>query len=136
MADFLTQKQRSERMALIKGKNNKSTELQLIQIFRKQKITGWRRNKQLIGKPDFVFPKHHVAIFVDGCFWHCCPKCYIRPRTNQVFWDKKRERNKKHDRKVTRELKRLGWKVLRLWEHELKNEAKVSHKVRTALSSI
>ena len=62
-----------------------------------------------------------IALFVDGCFWHGCPVHSNMPRNNQEFWEKKLLGNKVRDRFVTRELKKLGWKVVRVWEHELKS---------------
>ena len=108
-------------MQSIKGKGNKSTELRLAKIFRGHGITGWRRHLPLPGKPDFAFPKAKVAIFVDGCFWHGCPKCYREPATNTAFWKNKVLTNKRRDRRVSRELRKKGWKVLRLWECKLKD---------------
>jgi DNA mismatch endonuclease (patch repair protein) len=71
MADIFTKKKRSQVMSAVKGKGNKSTELALAKLFRKNGIKGWRRNYSgVIGKPDFVFPKERIAVFVDGCFGH------------------------------------------------------------------
>lgn len=90
MADIHTKEQRSKNMAAIKGKNNKSTEIALIKLFRINKITGWRRHiARLPGTPDFVFLKHKIAIFVDGCFWHNCPKCIVKPKQIENFGRKK-----------------------------------------------
>jgi DNA mismatch endonuclease (patch repair protein) len=107
-------------MSRIRGTGNKATEQALLVVLRKERITGWRRHLPLPGKPDFAFPKQKVAIFVDGCFWHGCPKCYTRPKTNRAFWDRKREDNMARDRRVARELRARGWKVIRIWEHALK----------------
>jgi len=74
----------------------------------------------LPGKPDFVFTRARVAVFVDGCFWHGCPKCYRRPATNQQYWDEKVRRNKARDASRRRKLRKLGWSVIQLWEHEVK----------------
>ena len=114
-------------MSLIRGAGNKDTELRLIQIFRANGITGWRRGSKLPGKPDFVFPKLETAVFVDGCFWHGCPRHATRPKTNAAFWRKKIATNKARDRRVNRLLRHLGWTVLRIWEHELsrKNETRL-----------
>ena len=106
-------------MSLIRGKGNKETEHALLTLFKQNKITGWRRHLPLPGKPDFAFPKHKVAVFVDGCFWHGCPKCYTRPKTNRAFWDRKREKNMARDKCVNRQLRRQGWKVIRIWQHSL-----------------
>ncbi len=70
-------------------------------------------------RPDFVFPKLKVAVFVDGCFWHGCPKHATWPAHNRAFWQRKLTGNKARDRLVTRTLRRQGWRVLRIWEHEL-----------------
>ena len=70
-------------------------------------------------KPDFVFPKLRTAVFVDGCFWHGCPKHATWPKHRAAFWKAKIEGNRTRDRKVTRLLRRLGWHVLRVWQHEL-----------------
>ena len=106
-------------MSRIKGKGNKDTELLMIQILRKYHISGWRRNQAVLGKPDFIFPKNKVALFVDGCFWHCCPKHSNMPKNNQEFWREKLQKNKDRDKFVTRKLRKIGWKVIRVWEHEL-----------------
>ena len=107
-------------MSLIRGKANKETENALLSLLKRNKITGWRRHLPLPGKPDFAFRKQKVAVFVDGCFWHGCPKCYTRPKTNRAFWDKKLEDNMARDKRVTRQLSRQGWKVIRIWQHSLR----------------
>ncbi len=119
MTDIWAPSKRSEVMSRIRSLGNRSTELKLIAIFRATRITGWRRRQQLTGKPDFVFRELKLCVFVDGCFWHGCPKCYRRPATNQDFWDAKVQRNRERDHLVNKELRRLGWKVLRIWEHQL-----------------
>ena len=120
VADIFTKAKRSEVMSLVRGKGNKETEHVLLTLLKQNKITGWRRHLSLPGKPDFAFPKQKVAVFVDGCFWHGCPKCYTRPKTNRAFWDKKREDNVARDRRVNRLLRRQAWKVIRIWQHSLK----------------
>lgn len=119
MTDIWNKEKRSEVMSRIRSQGNKATELRLISIFREARITGWLRKQPLLGKPDFVFRQQRLAVFVDGCFWHGCPKCYRRPSSNQAFWDEKVQRNRKRDRRVTRELRKAGWQVLRIWEHQL-----------------
>jgi len=111
-------------MASIRSSNNKSTELTLIALFRENRIAGWRRHRQKItGKPDFIFPKNKIAVFVDGCFWHGCPKCNIVPKSNKGYWDNKILRNKNRDSLVSKELRKGGWIVVRIWEHQLKKHA-------------
>lgn len=119
-------------MSRIRSAGNKDTELRLIQIFRANDITGWRRGSKLPGKPDFVFPKHKIAVFVDGCFWHGCPKHATQPKTNATFWQEKIARNKARDRKVNRLLRAKGWTVLRVWEHDLRkrDEAKLLRRLK------
>jgi len=116
MADVFSKAKRSEVMSHIRGQGNKATELALIKIFRAHKITGWRRHQPVFGKPDFVFPQKRLAVFVDGCFWHCCPKHGTTPKGNRAFWKRKLEANKKRDRLVSRTLRRKGWSIVRIWE--------------------
>jgi DNA mismatch endonuclease (patch repair protein) len=120
MTDIFTKSKRSKIMSLIRGKGNKDTELAMIDLFRNNKIIGWRRSQSLFGRPDFVFKKKQVAVFVDGCFWHGCYYHGNMPKSNQAFWKNKIEANKKMDRLVTRTLRKQGWKVIRIWEHQLK----------------
>ena len=70
-------------------------------------------------RPDFVFPKLKLAVFVDGCFWHGCPKHATRPKNHRAFWDKKFAVNKRRDALVTRALRSAGWQVWRIWECQL-----------------
>ncbi len=121
MADVWSKEKRSQVMSLIRGHGNMSTELKLVALFRQFGIKGWRRKQKLTGKPDFVFIRDRVAVFVDGCFWHGCPRCYRRPKSNQKFWNEKARKNRARDRHVTRELSTQGWKVIRVWEHQLRN---------------
>lgn len=134
MSDVFSKTKRSEVMSLIHSRGNKATELRLIEIFREYGITGWRRNQPMLGKPDFIFRSERVAVFVDGCFWHGCPKCYKRPGSNQKFWDTKIAANRKRDRFVTRELLKLGWQVVRIWQHQLKNPARTVAKLERCLN--
>lgn len=124
MADFLNPAKRSSLMSRIRSRGNMATELRLIHLLKAAAITGWRRNQKVFGKPDFVFRKNRLALFVDGCFWHGCPRCYKRPKSNQKFWDAKVVRNRDRDRKVSRKLRRLGWRVIRIWEHDLARQQK------------
>ena len=136
MPDVFTKSKRSAVMSRIRGSGNKDTELRLISIFRAHHITGWRRNRKLPGKPDFVFPSRRLAVFVDGCYWHGCPRHYRRPKSNRKFWDAKIARNRRRDREVNRLLKARGWRVLRVWEHALarKDEKRTVARIRRALS--
>lgn len=122
MADVFDKKSRSEIMKKVRSNNNKSTELKLIQIFNQYGITGWRRHYPVKGHPDFVFLSKRIAIFVDGCFWHGHDCRNTRPKDNEEYWSKKRERNMKHDKEVTMLFEKRGWMVLRIWECELKRK--------------
>ena len=135
MADRMTKSQRSYTMSRIRSKGNQSTELMMIAIFREYGIKGWRRNQKVDGKPDFVFLPQKVAIFVDGCFWHGCPRCFIPPKSNKEYWKTKIARNKKRDRKTNKVLDEKGWKVLRFWEHSLKRPKYVANKALSALNA-
>jgi DNA mismatch endonuclease, patch repair protein len=129
MADNVSKKMRSQIMAAIKSKGNIATEMKLAGIFRKNKIVGWRRYFHLFGNPDFSFPKYRLAVFVDGCFWHGCPKHFRKPNDNRKYWREKILRNQKRDQFVTKTLRRSGWRVLRIWEHELKCEIRLVSRV-------
>jgi DNA mismatch endonuclease (patch repair protein) len=87
-------------------------------------------------RPDFVFRKSRTAIFVDGCFWHGCPKHATWPAHRAAWWRRKIEGNKTRDRVVNRTLRRVGWRVLRIWEHELarKNEAQLARRILRELN--
>ena len=124
MSDIFNKAKRSEIMKKVRSKNNKSTELKLIQIFKENNIHGWRRNYKVKGHPDFVFLDKKIAIFVDGCFWHGHDCRNTKPKDNQEYWDKKRERNMKHDKEITEYFENRGWTVIRIWECELKKDNK------------
>lgn len=120
MTDVYDAEKRSLVMQRIKSKRNKSTELRLITIFKENGITGWRRNYQVKGHPDFVFLGQRVAVFVDGCFWHGHDCRNTTPKQNAEYWQNKIMRNKEHDSKITALFQKRGWHVLRIWECELK----------------
>ena len=120
-------------MAAIKSKGNKDTELKLISILRANGISGWRRNQKFLGRPDFVFRRERLVLFVDGCFWHGCPKHGRKPGSNSIYWTAKLKRNKCRDKKVCRKLRKSGWFVLRLWEHELAKAAGTAEKIKSSL---
>lgn len=120
MADVFTRAKRSQVMSRIRGRGNKETEVALARMLRAARITGWRRHSDLFGRPDFTFRRERVVVFVDGCFWHGCPKHSNMPATNREFWAKKLGRTKVRDRLVTRTLRKKGWMVLRIWEHDLR----------------
>lgn len=125
---------RSRIMRSNKSHGNFSTELTLLRLFRSHGITGWRRKVSLIGRPDFVFKRERVAIFIDGCYWHGC-KCRRLPKKNRLYWQQKFQANQQRDRRVTRYLKNSGWVVIRIREHELKmNPIRVTQRISRSLS--
>lgn len=122
MSDVFSKEKRSTIMSQVKSSGNKSTELKLIQFFSDNNIVGWRRNYKVKGHPDFVFLDKRIAIFVDGCFWHGHDCRNTRPEDNAEYWGKKRSKNIERDKKVTELFENRGWKVIRIWECELKKK--------------
>ena len=122
MADFLSLKDRSLLMSRIKSSANESTELRTVQALRSAGLSGWRRRVALPGKPDFVWHREKVALFVDGCFWHGCPRHGHVPHSRKAYWVPKLIRNKTRDELVAGRLRKLGWSVLRVWECSLGTE--------------
>ena len=133
MADVFTKKKRSEVMARIRSQGNRDTEIKLAALLRAADITGWRRHRHLPGRPDFVFESERVAIFVDGCFWHGCPKHGRQPVGNAEYWREKFAKNKARDTLVSRMLRKRGWTVIRLWEHHLLIPAAALSRISRAL---
>lgn len=119
MPDVFTKAKRSAVMSQIRGRGNKDTELAMMKLLRQHRITCWRRHQKVFGKPDFIFRRVRLALFVDGCFWHGCPKHCKIPAGNRPFWKKKFAANNARDRRVNRMLRKLGWLVVRIWEHDL-----------------
>lgn len=125
MTDIMNQEQRSKNMAAIKGRGNKTTEINFVKLLRNTKITGWRRHlKKLPGTPDFVFNKKKIAVFIDGDFWHGYNYLKLGIKLPNDFWKKKIENNMARDKRVNRELQKSGWVVLRFWEHQVINNPK------------
>lgn len=120
--DVFSKAKRSDVMSRIRSKKNKATEVALARLLRLNSISGWRRHLSLPGRPDFTFSKLKLTVFVDGCFWHGCPRCYRAPKSQVSYWSQKILRNRSRDKRVNRQLKKTGWKVLRLWECELEKK--------------
>lgn len=120
--DNLSTEHRRKNMTNIRSKNNRSTERKLRSSLAGAGISGFKMNDtSLPGRPDFSFQEARLAVFVDGCFWHGCPECYVRPKSNQEYWDKKHRTNKARDTKVDESLCEMGWTSVRVWEHTLKD---------------
>lgn len=138
MTDVFDATKRSEVMSSIRSRGNVSTEIAMVKLLRMAGITGWRRhikmkpplapediararaNHRIVLRPDFVFSKHRIVIFVDGCLWHGCPLHARRPRQNTEFWEKKLGDNIARDLAAGRALELARWKVVRVWEHEMR----------------
>ena len=121
MTDVLTKKQRSFNMSRIRGTNT-APEKVVRAGLRAAGVRGFRVNYPILGKPDIAFPVSRLAVFVDGCFWLRCRVDYQPPQTRKRFWASKISRNLARDRRVERALQDDGWAVLRVWEHEVKDD--------------
>ena len=134
--DKVSREVRSRTMSSIRSRGNRSTELKFRMALVRLGLSGWLMHpKEIEGCPDFFFPEHRLAIFVDGCFWHGCPLCYRRPSSRQEYWDNKLTRNVKRDRQIDELLSARGYKVVRVWEHQLlENPSQVIY--ATVLSAI
>ena len=130
MADVFSTAKRREIMARIKGKNT-APELYVRRLLH---ALGYRfrlHHGDLCGTPDIVLPRHRKVVFVHGCFWHGHPRCNraALPQTNRRFWRGKIEGNRSRDQRVKRRLRRLGWKVLEIWQCQLRNPAALERRV-------
>ena len=125
---------RSELMSRIRKQGNKSTETRMVKLLRSHGLIGWRRHLPIPGHPDFAWPKHRLALFVDGCFWHSHDCKRFFPRTHIKYWKNKLVGNAARDRSITRTLRSGGWCVLRVWECNLKNKSRiVAHRIEQHL---
>jgi DNA mismatch endonuclease (patch repair protein) len=137
MPDVFSKAKRSEVMSRIRGRGNKETELVLAKLLRVHGVTGWRRHETLFGRPDFTFRRTRVVVFVDGCFWHGCPKHSNMPVNNRSFWQMKFSKNKARDRLVNQTLRKNGWRVIRIWEHDLTKRGEICiARIRSALEAM
>jgi len=161
MTDIFTKAKRSEVMSRIRSRGNRDTEGAMVLLLRAAGITGWRRHQEIristptqgrgvhydlrIGskkakpfkvRPDFVWRRERVALFVDGCFWHGCRWHGTKPASNKVFWRTKLARNRERDRLVSRTLRKAGWRVVRVWEHVLPKAAREAGEMERLLGRI
>jgi len=120
--DTLTKHERSALMSKVRSVGNRSTEKRLRLALVRSETSGWRMHPRSIpGQPDFWFPRRRVAVFVDGCFWHGCPRCFRLPKANRKYWRSKIDGNRKRARRIARLLRAKGIRVLRVWEHRLRS---------------
>lgn len=124
--DTVSPEVRSRTMRAVKGKNS-SLEMKFRRALWAAGVRGWRLHKSSMpGKPDLIFSRSRVVVFIDSCFWHGCPAHLRMPKSNLDYWEAKIARNRARDRSATRELKSHGWSVLRFWEHDIRNDLKGS----------
>lgn len=117
-----TTPERSRLMGRVR-RNGTAPELELRSALRTAGLRFRAKSSaKLPGTPDIVLPQMRIAIFVDGCFWHGCPKHGTVPKTNSSFWLAKIRRNKQRDRSASRLLRKLGWRTIRVWEHEVRRD--------------
>lgn len=127
---------RGQLMARVRSTGNLTTEERLASLLREAHLSGWRRHQSLPGKPDFIWRAAMVAVFVDGCFWHGhdCGK-NVTPKTNAKAWQDKITSNRARDRRFSRELRREGWKVIRVWECQLnESPARCVARIKSAIN--
>jgi DNA mismatch endonuclease (patch repair protein) len=140
MADVFSKAKRSQIMSKISGKETKPEILVRKSLFA-QGFRYRKNDKRFPGKPDIVLPKYKTVIFVHGCFWHChqgCKKSAL-PQTNHEFWKNKIQRNADRDKLNQKELKKLGWKIIIIWQCQIRNrelfEETIKQTVKTILSN-
>ncbi len=131
--DNLTKEQRKKNMRNIRSTGTKPEQMVMREL-RKRKIYFAKHVKTIIGKPDIVFRRKKVVVFIDSDFWHGHPERFIMPKTNEKYWKKKIARNKERDIQVTQELTENGWKVIRIWEYDIKHN--LEHCIKLILSAI
>lgn len=118
--DVHSKRTRSFNMSKIRSSHTKP-EMRLLEALSSRSVRGYRLHSKLLGRPDFEFRTVRTLVFVDGCFWHGCTTCSDgrRPRSNKIYWNPKLKMNRERDLRNTRRLRRAGWSVIRLWEHEV-----------------
>ena len=135
MSDTVSKKKRSEIMSKVRSKDSK-IEIDFRKAIWKEGFRYSKNPTKYFGQPDLVLKKHKAVIFIDSCFWHGCKKHCRLPATRKKYWTEKIERNKQRDKEVNRHYKKIGWKVIRVWEHQSKNLGKIVKKIAEILSEI
>lgn len=131
--DNLSPEQRHKNMSRIRSKGTKAEE-KVMQELRRRKIYFAKHADKIFGKPDIVFRRKKVVVFIDSDFWHGHPERYIMPKTNVEYWMKKIERNRQRDIEVNEKLTEKGWKVIRIWEYDVKkNFESIIEQILTAI---
>ena len=119
--DTLTSKQRSYCMSRIKNHDTIAEKI-FKKCLRSMDVRGWKTKSKIAGNPDLYFVQKKLAVFIDGCFWHKCPKCFVKPKSNLSYWIPKIRNNALRDKKNTAILIKNKIAVVRLWKHEIKND--------------
>ena len=121
-------------MASVKSSGT-TLEQAVARLFRTNKISGFVKNpKNIPGNPDIIFKRLKIAVFIDSCFWHGCPKHFRMPNSNHYYWLNKIGRNIDRDKQISSLLRRQGWSVLRIWEHDLKKPDNIIAKVKRKIA--
>lgn len=132
--DNLTKEQRRKNMQHVRSTDTKP-EQTIMKALRRKNIYFSTYVSKITGKPDIVFRRKKIAVFIDSDFWHGHPKRFIMPKSNVDYWKKKIEGNRQRDKFVNRELRKQGWKVIRIWEHDIKlNPEKCIQKILIAIA--
>ena len=125
--DKLSREARSALMAKVRSRGNRSTEVRLRLALVRARISGWELHPESVpGRPDFWFATERLALFVDGCFWHGCKRCLRLPKGNRPYWIGKIEGNIRRARRINRALRSDGVTVLRIWEHDVRDQRKLN----------
>lgn len=128
MVDKLTSSQRSSQMARVRSKDT-APEIAVRRALHARGLRFRLHRKDLPGRPDVVLPRHRMALFVHGCFWHGCPRCdrgLRRPQNNATFWEQKLEGNRARDVRNKAALESLGWQVETVWECDVRDPARLT----------
>jgi DNA mismatch endonuclease (patch repair protein) len=127
--DDLSKEDRRKNMQNIRSKNT-IPELLVMNELKRRRIYFAKHVDRIFGKPDIVFRRKKVIVFIDSDFWHYNTKIFIMPATNVEYWEKKIQRNHERDKLVNKILKKEGWRVLRFWESDIKkNKSKIVDKI-------
>lgn len=120
--DRISEERRSYNMSRIRSSDT-SIEMRLRRAVWARGLRGYRVHpKGVPGKPDLSFQRWRIAVFVDGCFWHACDRCFVPPSSNTAYWQSKIAKNVERDARVRRSLEEAGWHVVRIWEHEIEED--------------
>ncbi len=120
--DNLTPAQRKKNMQNIRSIGTLPEKIIMSEL-KKAKIYFSTYAKNIIGKPDIVFRRKKIVVFIDSDFWHKHPTRFIQPKTNTAYWINKINRNEQRDKTVTKELRKNGWRVIRIWEYDIKKSS-------------